>query len=72
MLNEIQVNGFPSVGTGYFQVKRDNDNATLTTFTVPSNSYKVHRLGRARQFDINFNGVYEINQVTFKYTEHSS
>lgn len=72
VLNEIQVNGFPSVGTGYFQVKRDNNNATLATFTVPSNSYKVHRLGRARQFDINFNGVYEINQVSFKYTEHSN
>jgi hypothetical protein len=72
VLNEIQVNGFPSIGTAYFRVTRDNLLSTTTVYTVPSNSYKIHRLGRAREFDISFTGNYQICMATFKYTEHAN
>lgn len=72
VLNEIQVNGFPSLTTTYFTVIKDRSVAGSVTYTLPANSYKVHRLGRARQFDIYLTGNIEVTQVTFKYTEHAN
>lgn len=70
VLNEIQTNPFSGVSGGYWYVEKDR--TSLTQFSVPSESYKVHRLGRAREFRFLFRGQYEISQVTFKYTEHAN
>lgn len=71
VVHEVQINGFPSVATNYFSYRKDQA-ASGVTLTVPSNSYKVHRLGRGREFQFIFTGEYEISDITIKYTEHSN
>ncbi len=70
VLVEVQTNPFPGVSGGYWYVERDR--GTPVQYSVPSSSYRVTRLGRAREFRLQFRGNYEISQVTHKYVEHSN
>jgi len=70
-LHEVQINTFP--GTSFspsFSVVRDK--GSVTSVPVPANSYKAHRLGRAREFQLRFSGPGEVSSIVCKYSEHSN
>lgn len=71
VLNEASVNALPSIGNYTMGVNLDR--TFVTYFQVPLvSAYKVHRLGRAREFQFEFSDVVEFSNIEFKYTEHSN
>lgn len=70
VINEIKINGFPSALPTTFAVSRDQ--GAYTGYTIPSGSFQVTRLGRAREFQIRINGELEFSDIAIKYIEHSN
>jgi len=69
-IDELSVNAFASMATTSIGVSRDR--SVFTTYTTPSGTYKITRLGRAREFQISFTDATPISDISIKYTEHSN